>query len=71
MAVYDPARDTWEAVSDTGLGQARNGRVLWAESDTPDPEDWLVIPEGGMVTVAEAGYIRAVDEGALFVVVPI
>lgn len=71
MAVYEPTRTAWLAVADTGMGQARNGRILWAESNTPDREDWLVFPEGAVIPVLESGYVMAVEAHAIFVVVPV
>lgn len=71
MAVYEPTRIAWTEVSDTGMGQARNGRIFWAESNAPDPEDWLVFPEGTVIPVTETGYVMAVDAHAIFVVVPV
>lgn len=71
MAVYEPTRTAWTAVAVTGMGQARNGRILWAETNSPDPEDWIVFPEGTVIPVTESGYVMAVEAGAIFVVVPV
>lgn len=71
MAVYEPTRTAWLAVTETGMGQARNGRILWAETNSPDPEDWLVFPEGAVIPVTTGGYVMAVEAHAIFVVAPV
>ena len=71
MATYKPTRTAWLAVNTVGQGQARLGRVLWAASGAPADDDWIVLPEGAVIPVTAAGYVRSVDEGAVFSVVAV
>lgn len=71
MAHYAPTTSGWTAVSATGQGQVRTGRILWAATNAPTNGDWLVLPEGAVIAVLNAGYVKAFDPGATFSVVAI
>lgn len=60
MAKITLSRDGWTAAA-AGMIQARYGRVLVADSDSPEEEDWIVIPSGDSIVTNRTTYLRSLD----------
>lgn len=70
MATTNITRSAFTEVDGSGtkgLIQFRGGRVLMADTVSPDPEDWTVCPDGFLVVTEQTKYARAVDAGAIAV----
>lgn len=71
MAKYAPTQANWVAVSTTGMGQVRGGKIKWAATNTPAADDFIVMPEGAVVPITVGGYVQAVTPDAYLIVVPV
>lgn len=60
-------KSTFVAVHTAGTTevlQVFGGRVQLADSASPAANDWLVLPNGGMLEVAAGKWARQLDDGA-------
>lgn len=67
MAKITLNREEWTAAA-AGMIQARYGRVLVADSDSPEEEDWIVIPSGESIVTNRTTYLRSLDSLATYAV---